>query len=375
MRGLWIGLWLLLAGFCTPVDALTTETSARAMQRVRISEDQQGFALHPSGAPFVPWGLNYGNNGRLIEDYWENEWQTIVDDFAEMKALGANVVRVHLQFGKFMEGPETVNRESLRRLEKLVKLAEETKLYLDVTGLACYRPADTPKWYDELDEEKRWAAQERFWEAVADACAPSPAIFCYDLMNEPLSPGGKRGAGEWYSGKLFGGYDFLQWIALDQNGRQREEIAAAWIRRMTEAIRRKDREHLITVGLLPWTPTWKHMSGFLPETVGPELDFISVHIYPETGKVAEAMEGLRKFAVDKPVVIEETFPLGCSGNELRQFLRESKDVARGWMGHYDGRTVAELERLREEKRITIGQAMWLEWLTVFREMREDLAGS
>ena len=241
-----------------------------------------------------------------------------------------------------------------------------------MTGLACYRPADAPKWYDALEEEQRWAAQAEFWEAVAGTCASSPAIFCYDLMNEPLSPGGKREAGQWYSGKLFGGYDFLQWIALDQKGRKREEIAAAWIGRMTAAIRRKDNEHLITVGLLPWSREWKHLSGFVPETVGAEVDFVSVHVYPEKGKVPEAMEGLRKFAVGRPVVIEETFPLACSSEELKQFLRESREVACGWMGHYDGETVEELEGLAREKKITVAQSMWLEWLKVFGEMRSEM---
>ena len=33
--------------------------------------------------------------------------------------------------------------------------------------------------------------QARFWQAVAARCAASPAVFCYDLMNEPVVPGGK----------------------------------------------------------------------------------------------------------------------------------------------------------------------------------------
>jgi hypothetical protein len=44
---------------------------------------------------FVPWGFNYDHDekGRLIEDYWEKEWQKVEADFAQMKKLGANVVR------------------------------------------------------------------------------------------------------------------------------------------------------------------------------------------------------------------------------------------------------------------------------------------
>ena len=39
-------------------------------------------------------------------------------------------------------------------------------------------------------------AQARFWEAVATRCAGSPAVFCFDLMNEPVVPGGRREPGE-----------------------------------------------------------------------------------------------------------------------------------------------------------------------------------
>jgi hypothetical protein len=72
---------------------------------VRVSEDGRGFVLAPSGRPFVPWGLNYDHDeaGRLLEDYWEAEWPKVEEDFAEMRDLGANVVRVHLQLGRWLE--------------------------------------------------------------------------------------------------------------------------------------------------------------------------------------------------------------------------------------------------------------------------------
>ena len=212
---------------------VTLTTFAPApMESIRVSDDAKGFVLNPSGKTFTPWGLNYGNSGRLIEDYWETDWPTVVEDFQEMKDLGANVVRVHLQFGKFVEEKNTPNAKALERLGKLLKLAEDTRLYLDLTGLACYRTADVPKWYDGLSEADRWAAQAVFWGAIAETCSKSPAIFCYDLMNEPLAGGGRK-PGQWYSGKPFGGYDFLQFLALDLGGRNRDEVVRSWIRKMT----------------------------------------------------------------------------------------------------------------------------------------------
>ena len=75
-----------------------------------------GFALAASGARFVPWGFNYDHdeNGRLLEDYWDTEWPKVDADFREMKDLGANVVRVHLQLGKFMKARPSPIREVAR---------------------------------------------------------------------------------------------------------------------------------------------------------------------------------------------------------------------------------------------------------------------
>ncbi|HLF91869.1 MAG TPA: hypothetical protein VJB14_00260, partial [Planctomycetota bacterium] len=74
----------------------------------------------------TPWGFNYDHDetGRLIEDYWHDEWPKIEEDFREMKALGANVVRVHLQFGKFMRTAAEPEPRELERLARLLELSE-----------------------------------------------------------------------------------------------------------------------------------------------------------------------------------------------------------------------------------------------------------
>lgn len=356
-------------------QALPVETAkaARRQERIVIAPNQRGFVTAESKRRFTPWGMNYGNPKGLMEDFWNEDWETFAGDFRELKALGANVVRVHLQFGKFMDGPDRTNTTSLKQLERMLRLAEDLELYLDITGLACYRPADVPAWYDALDEQARWAAQSKFWEAVTEVCASSPAVFCYDLMNEPITPGDKRAAGKWYSGTLFGGFDFIQVITLDPADRKREDVAVTWIRQMSSAIRRHDKATLITVGQLPWVRDWKHLSGFIPEKVAPELDFLSVHLYPDTKKPGEALESLGKFAVGKPVVIEETFPLSCSSEELTTFLRASREIACGWIGHYNGETPEELDALERSGRRTLSQAIYREWLRLFSMLKPELA--
>ena len=342
------------------------------MEPVVVSKDGRGFELATSGRRFVPWGHNYAPKEKLLEDVWETDWNTIAQDFRELKDLGANVVRVHLQLGKFMEAADRPNRNALERLAKLIKLAEDLGIYLDITGLACYRTSDVPAWYDKLSEKDRWIVQGRFWAAVAEVGAKSPAIFCYDLMNEPVVPGEARKPGEWYSGKPFGGYDFVQFITLDSAGRPRPDIANEWIKTLSQAIRTKDQRHLITVGFLPSTKAWGHWSGFVPEKSAPELDFVCVHVYPESGKLDEAPAVLKQFAVGKPLVVEETFNLSCSIPELRQFLLDSRGTACGWIGHYGGETIADFDALKNSGRLTIAQAMMRDWLTLFQELRPEM---
>jgi hypothetical protein len=346
-------------------SALCANPAAAAdLPRVRVSDDKTGFVLAPGGKPFVPWGFNYDHDpkGRLLEDYWQDEWPAVEADFRQMKALGANVVRVHLQFGKFMTAADKPDEKALARLGKLLALAEETGLYLDLTGLGCYHKADVPAWYDKLSEAERWGAQAAFWAAVAGRCKGSPAVFCYDLMNEPVVPGGKRPAGDWL-GPAFGGKHFVQFVTLDQADRKRPDVAAAWVKRLAAAVRKADDTHLVTVGLVDWSLDRPGLtSGFVPETVAADLDFVAVHLYPEAGKLDDALKTLKGFNVGKPVVVEETFPLKCSGKELEEFIEAAtKDkLAAGWVSFYWGKPPAELRKSK-----AFADAILLDWLERF----------
>ena len=130
------------------------------------------------------------------------------------------------------------------------------------------------------------------------------------------------------------------------------------------AIRKHDKRHLVTVGLVPWSLDRPGLtSGFIPEKIADQLDFIAMHIYPEKGKLDEAIETLKGFAaVGKPVVIEETFTLKCGPEELGQFIDASRQHATGWIGFYWGKMPDEY---RPPK--TIGDALTLGWLELFQE--------
>jgi hypothetical protein len=368
MRARCIGLavWAILLGLVASSTA-AEETTPTTISCVQVAQDNRSFILRPPDHPFVPWGFNYDHdqNGRLLEDYWEKEWPKVEADFQEMKHLGANVVRVHLQLGSFMTSAEKPNEASLDRLGRLVAVAEKIGLYLDITGLACYRKKDVPPWYDRLGEQQRWDVQARFWEAVAQRCSKSPAIFCYDLMNEPVVPGGTRKPGDWLGPPFLGsdaGY-FVQCITLDQKDCRRPAIARQWCHKLVAAICKHDQRHLVTVGLVPWSLDRPGLtSGFVPKEIAPELDFIAVHLYPEKGKPAEAVETLKGFSVGKPVVVEEMFPLKCSADELGSFINQSRKVASGWIGFYWGKTPEQYRRSG-----TVHDLAALGWLELFEK--------
>jgi hypothetical protein len=349
---------------------LTARAAGDEMPWIQLSKDKTTFVSGSTGKRFVPWGFNYDHDdrGRLIEDYWEDEWPAVEKAFRDMRDVGANVVRIHLQFGRFVDGPDKSNAKALDRLAKLLTLAERTGLYLDLTGLGCYHKKDVPAWYDALSERDRWNAQAHFWDAVAERCAKSPAVFCYDLMNEPVVPGGRRKDGDWL-GPPFAGKHFVQFVTLDQRDRERPAIARQWIRHLVTAIRKRDDRHLISVGLVDWSLDRKGLtSGFVPDKIAPDLDFLCVHLYPEKGKVDDALKTLAGFSVGKPVVIEETFPLKCGMEEFTRFVDGSRKHATGWIGFYWGKPPAELRRSK-----TIGDAMMLGWLEFFEKKAKENA--
>jgi hypothetical protein len=281
--------------------------------------------------------------------------------------LGAKIVRVHPQLGKLMEAPDKANEKALGQLDKLLRLTEKERLYLDLTGLGCYHKADVPAWYDKLSEKDRCNVQARFWQAVAGRCKDSPAVFCYDLMNESVVAGRKRKEGDWLPAP-FAGKHFVQFINLEQQDRPRPDIARQWARHLTAAIREKDKRHLITVGLVDRSLDRPGLtSGFVPAKIADDLDFISVHLYPKVGKVKDALETLDGFSIGKPVVIEETFPLACSPKELEEFIDGSKKFATGWIGFYWGKSPEELRRSN-----TISGALTLGWLGLFEKKAKAL---
>ena len=365
MQGSLLGL-----GLCGWMMSLALTANSQPLEHIRVSDDQTHFVHGAAAERFVVWGVNYDHDhsGRLLDEYWIDEWLTVVEDFGEIKELGVNCVRIHLQVGKFLDAPDKPNDAALAQLGKLLQLAEDTGLYLDITGLACYHKKNIPHWYDKLNEHDRWKAQAVFWEAIAKTCKGSPAIFCYDLMNEPILAG-KEPETEWLAGDLDGKF-FVQRITLDLKERSREQVAEAWVNTMVDAIRKHDERHMVTVGVIPWVFVFGGGQPlFHSPIVGKRLDFVAVHFYPKKGEVDKALTALKAYDVGKPIIIEEMFPLSCSQDELVEFVRSSSNIADGWISFYWGKTA---KQLRDVEKPTMGEAITAAWLQKFQEMSDEV---
>jgi len=307
----------------------------------KITGFEDNTFVDENGNPFFPWGLNYTNPALvdLVEDYWmmEDAWDIIENDFGEMKAYGANTVRIHLQYIKYMENTTTSNSTSFERLERLAQIAEDNGIYLIVTGLAAYRLSDTLEWYDELDDLLRWQTQKLFWKTVAATLNSYSSVFAYDLINEPTVASGCNPDSancSWYPPNgQFGGYQFIQNISIDTDNSYWETIGL-WSDEMTEAIRTEDNVTMVTLGLLPLGPI---------KNLSPHFDILSTHIYPNGNDLSTNIKYVMNNQSDKPFLIEEFYNLNCSTDDLVTFLQAIDGNYHGLIGHYMGKTIEEYD--------------------------------
>jgi hypothetical protein len=264
---------------------------------------------------------------------------------------------------RILADPDKADPHAFDHLRKLLKIAEKSGIYLKITGLACYKIKDRMAWYDSMDEQDRWKTQSFFWETIARTCAESPAVFAYDLVNEPAAVG--KSADGWYTGKM-GDVEFCQRLSLDPGKRNGDDIFREWTKRMVAAIRKHDQTHLITMGMLPFPGAYK--------AAAEQLDFVSPHLYPKTGKVDDEIKLLKQFDWGKPIVIGETFPLSCGADDERDFLLKSREFAQGWMGHWPDESPAKLAELKRTGKATIHNAIWLSWVDLFKEIGPQMTG-
>jgi hypothetical protein len=273
-------------------------------------------------------------------------------DFARMKELGVNCVRVFLTYGSFLMEPDRLSEEGLAKFDQFLEIAEKAGIYVHPTGPDHWE--GLPAWArrDRLADETVLRALETFWTEFARRYRGRSVIFAYDLLNEPAvawdTPAMRTKWNVWLArkygsaqevGKAWGTpereIDLGQVpvpVAKDNPGNVelldyqlfREGIADEWTGRQVRAIKAADPGALVTVGLIQWSvpvllPQVSQYSGFRPERQAPMLDFLEIHFYPlnkgfyeydsaenEVRNLAYLESAVREVAKPgKPVVVAE----------------------------------------------------------------------
>ncbi len=367
----------------------------RSASRIIVEGDHFAVTDGATTIRFVPWGFNYDRtviDGRdvLIEDVLRERPGKIAEDFTAMQRLSGNTVRVLLPIADILKGPDEVDAEGLRRWETVFDAARSARLHVILTGLANIRPASSPAWLREADDETIGRAEMIFWRAVAKHFRSEPAIFAYDLQNEPAvhssdsdalvegcfnMSGGQRFCyvhrhyrqvrkrwTEYIHDKFFKDEAALRshWPDYPRGGESWSSIAPAadakdpryreyvafhwqllseWARRLVGVIRSEDSRHLVTVGALD------------PIVMADAVDFYCLHLYPGPAASGEDFaaanaRGWRKrlsaLPADKPVIIEEFYPMWPFAKPdlermLDALLEGTCPRAAGWISFYWGR--------------------------------------
>ncbi|MCA9161193.1 MAG: hypothetical protein KDA72_22840, partial [Planctomycetales bacterium] len=82
---------------------------------------------------------------------------------------------------------------------------------------------------------------------------------------------------------------------------------------------------------------------FYSPEIAKHFDFVSIHAYPDHDKLDENIAALAVYDIGKPLVVEETFPLSCTLDDMDRFVEGGKDRVDGWISHYFGYSIEEHE--------------------------------
>jgi hypothetical protein len=292
---------------------LNESCASQGLPKVQIARDGRTFQLS-TGKPFSPFGVTYYRPGTgWAPQVWKQfDAEATRKDFARMKELGVNCVRVFLSYQSFYSDPGTLRPEGLTKFDQFLSIAEEAGIYVHPTGPDHWE--GPPNWKPvAIEDEQTVSALESFWKLFAARFRQRNVIFAYDLKNEPevawdsetLSAKWntwlerkyrniealRRAWGrtnDWTWGRFPAppDKDALNDSELLDYQNFREEIADNWTRRQVNAIKSVDPDALVTVGLIQWSvPSLlpgpiRYYSAFRPERQARFLDFLEIHFYP-----------------------------------------------------------------------------------------------
>jgi hypothetical protein len=363
----------LFVSICAGAKALDRSS----MELITVAPDGRGFIARDSGRPYIPFGTNYydPHTGWAPKLWRRFDAQTVREHFGVMREMGVNCARVFLTAGSFQPTAETIE-EALAKLDTLVRIARENNIRLILTGPDHWE-GQPPYWKpDRYAGDAALQALDQFWDVVGRRYRGEPAIFAWDLLNEPHLPWfTEQWRPKWnaWLRRTYGNHEALKkaWDSelsetdawgnvavpddrpaggnprLRDYQHFREHLASQWVRRQTEAIRKADPSHLITVGYIQWSyPLVRpgnpsRYAAFNPHRQAEWLDFITIHFYPTLGSPFQSKENwqenrsylqavLAYCHTGKPVVLGEFGWYGGGAPQHHPYLTERQQAE--WIG-------------------------------------------
>lgn len=225
--------------------------------------------------PFI-LGVNYFPRRKAM--YWWSNFDAgeVREEFALIRELGMNIVRIFLLWEDFQPSPDTVSTTALNHLIEVCDIASDTGLKLDVTFFTGHMsgPNWSPDWLlndkdtmmprpvvtkgvaswrgyrNPFTDPIALAAEKLQLQTVIGALHDHPAIWMWNLGNEP---------------DLF---------AHPPNA----AAGSAWVQQMTDVIRACDPVHPITFGL--HSDSLLFNNGLRVDQVYAHTDVAVMHAYP-----------------------------------------------------------------------------------------------
>jgi hypothetical protein len=251
------------------------------------------------GRRFLPIGAHWLPARAALQ--WPLQWDPveIEADFAMMRELGFNTVRLDLFWAWFEPRPGDYNPQAFEQLDFFIRLAHNYEIYLH-PALFIGGEVGEAYWDVPWRNGRHPHADPDMLRLQADHAAglarryrDESAVLAWDLTDEPPF-----------------------WIAASHTT---DAMAVNWTRLVAGAIRRQDPEHVLCVG----TSMEELGRGpFRPDLLAAEVDFLSAHPYPiyapglfpdpmlsERGSYCGAFQTLLSGGAGRPVMIHE---LGAS---------------------------------------------------------------
>jgi endo-1,4-beta-mannosidase len=296
--------------------------------------------------PFL-LGVNYWPRKKGVN--WWSDFDTgeVREEFAIIRELGMTIVRIFLLWEDFQPTPGEISTNSLNYLVNVCDIADELELKLDITFFTGHMsgPNFAPSWMllegdkpayiqqvvsekkvvdkgylNPFSETKVIEAEKLQLRAVIQLLKDHPAIYCWNLGNEP---------------------DIFAFPPSDIIGEK-------WAVELTKTIREIDSRNPVTCGL--HIASLLYNNGLRIDQIFQVMDFAVMHAYPMymMGFVKDPLDvefvpftcALTSALSGKPVLMEEfggcTAPPGKDsferewigyGKEMKQFMASEEALA------------------------------------------------